>query len=244
MSTFIYLNCWDREQPLTRFDHALAQSGLTVRTYQTVQGELPDPKAMDDALGVFVSASVAGAYDGDPWIDALGQTLCELGKRKIPMLGLCFGAQVLAWALVGRDQVFKRGDRETGYAPIHLTEAGLSDPLTQGLKPSLRTFMWHGDEVRADHPEIIVLADNPVCANHIWRWAKGPVWGIQPHPEMDQTQIKEFLLQNRAWFVSEGKDVDALLAQLEPNDELAPIFDRFLALTKQPALVRGLNQKV
>lgn len=234
MSTFIYLNNWDRAQPLTRFDHALKRSALKVCTYQTVLGELPDAQTMDEAIGVFVSASVAGAYDGEAWIDALGHTLRELAKRQVPMLGLCFGAQALAWALVNQDQVFKRGDRETGYAPIRLTEAGLTDPLTQGLKPTIRTFMWHGDEVRSDHPDIVVLADNDVCGNHIWRWAQGPVWGIQPHPEMDEDQIREFLVKNRQWFVSEGKDVDAILAKLEPNDELAVIFDRFLAMLGKP----------
>ncbi|MCD8494497.1 MAG: hypothetical protein LRY53_10255 [Burkholderiaceae bacterium] len=230
MADFIYLNNWDREQPPTRFEQALANSGLSVATYKTVQGELPDTDAIKAARGAFVSASVAGAYDGDAWIDVLGDTLRELASHQVPMLGLCFGAQVLAWALVGKDQVFKRNDRETGYAEIRLTAAGKQDPLTQDFEPVMRTFMWHGDEVRADHPDIIVLADNDVCANHLWRWRHGPVWGIQPHPEMDQNQICAFLNKNRDWFAAEGKDVEPILNALEPNDQLAPIFDRFLAM--------------
>ncbi|UOD49782.1 type 1 glutamine amidotransferase [Orrella daihaiensis] len=232
MADFIYLNNWDREQPPTRFEQALGTSGLSVTMYRTVQGELPNTAAIQKARGVFVSASVAGAYDGDAWIDALGETLRQLASQEVPMLGLCFGAQVLAWALVGKDQVFKRADRETGYGEIQLTDAGKKDLLTQGLAHQMRTFMWHGDEVRADHPDIIVLANNDVCANHLWRWRRGPVWGIQPHPEMDQTHICEFLHKNREWFVAEGKDVEPILNSLEPNDQLAPIFDRFLALVK------------
>ncbi len=75
MTDFIYLNNWDREQAATRFDHALAKSGLSIRTYKTVEGELPDQTTIQNARGVFVSASVAGAYDGHAWIDALGHTL-------------------------------------------------------------------------------------------------------------------------------------------------------------------------
>ena len=230
MAEFLYLNNWDREQPVTRFDDALAKSGLCVQTYRVVQGELPDATAMANARGAFVSASVAGAYDGDTWIDELGQVLRQLAAKQTPMLGLCFGAQVLAWALVGKDQVFKRTDRETGYADIRLTDAGKQDPLTRDFEPVMRTFMWHGDEVRADHPDIVVLADNDVCGNHLWRWRHGPVWGIQPHPEMNQDQICAFLHKNRDWFAAEGKDVEPILAALEPNEQLAPIFDRFLTL--------------
>lgn len=233
MADFIYLNNWDREQPATRFEQALAKSGLSVATYKTVNAELPDALAIKNARGAFVSASVAGAYDGDAWIDALGETLRQMASQRVPMLGLCFGAQVLAWALVGNDQVFKRADRETGYGDIRLTEAGKADPLTKGFEPFMRTFMWHGDEVRADHPDIIVLADNAVCANHLWRWRHGPVWGIQPHPEMDQDQIAAFLDKNRDWFAAEGKDVEPILGALEPNDQLAPIFERFLSLIRK-----------
>lgn len=230
MGNFIYLNNWDREQPATRFDAALAASGLSVVTYKTNEGQFPDAREIEQTCGAFVSASVAGAYDGDAWIDELGEVLRQLGKRQVPMLGLCFGAQVLAWALVGKDQVFKRGDRETGYAEIRLTEAGRQDPLTHDFEPVMRTFMWHGDEVKSDHPDIIVLADNDVCGNHLWRWRHGPVWGIQPHPEMDRDQICTFLNKNRDWFAAEGKSVEPILAALEPNDQLAPIFERFLRL--------------
>jgi len=230
MTQLIYFNNWHQDQPRTRFEDALAQSGLNVSVYRTNQGEFPSETDIHNAAGVFVSASVSGAYDGDVWIDRLGESLRLLAARRIPMLGLCFGSQVLAWALLGKDQVFKRGDRETGYAEIEFTQAGRQDELTREFSPKVRTFHWHGDEVRSDHPDMIILARNASCANQIWRWSKGPVWGIQPHPEMDKAQICRFLDQNRDWFAAEGKDADALIRDAEANEELSPIFQRFLSL--------------
>jgi len=232
MKKFIYLNNWHQDQPKTRFEDALAQSGLTVAIYRTNAGEFPDQSAIDNAAGVFVSASVSGAYDGDAWIDSLSDSLRAFAASNVPMLGLCFGSQVLAWALLGNDQVFKRGDRETGYSEIEFTADGQRDELTKKFSPRVRTFHWHGDEVRADHSDIIILARNSACANQIWRWKHGLVWGIQPHPEMDQSQICDFLNQNREWFAAEGKDADALIRAAEANDELSPIFNRFLSLVK------------
>lgn len=232
MTDFIYLNNWHQGQPPTRFDEALAQSNLNVKVYRTQRGEFPDAIAIERAGGAFVSASVSGAYDGETWIDSLADTIRALAARRLPMLGLCFGSQVLAWALLGKDQVFKRDDRETGYAEIEFTQAARTDELTRGFSPTVRTFLWHGDEVRADHPDMLVLARNAACANQIWRWRHGPVWGIQPHPEMDKAQICRFLEQNRDWFAAEGKDADALIAAAESNDELSPILSRFLSLVE------------
>jgi len=232
MKPFLYFNNWHTDQPDTRFEVALRESGITVQTYRTQRGEFPDKASLANASGAYVSASVAGAYDPEPWIGELSTNLRALAAHQVPMLGLCFGAQVLAWALLGSDQVFKRADRETGYVPITLTPEGLSDPLTAHLPETLRAFVWHGDEVRADHPDLMVLARGDACANHVWRWKHGPVWGIQPHPEMDRTQIVRFIEQNRDWFAAEGKDADALIAVAEDNDQLSPVLTRFLAMCR------------
>ena len=229
MKPFAYLNNWHIEQPSTRFDRAIRDSGLPLVEFKTNFGEFPDTT---DFSGVFVGASVAGAYDQEPWVEQAHDAVRRLAHAQIPMLGLCFGSQLLASALIGREQVFKRGDRNTGYAEVEFTDAASSDVLTQDFPRRVRTFHWHGDEVRADHPDVVVLARNPQCANQIWKWRQGPVWGIQPHPEMDRTQICQFMEKNRDWFLAEGKDVDALIAGAEENEQLGLIFDRFMAIVR------------
>ena len=228
MKPFLYIDTWHTEQPSTRFEAALQRSGLPVQVHRVQRGEFPEPG--QPACGVFVGPSKSGAYDDEPWIHTLHGVLEGLARTGVPMLGLCFGSQVLASALLGRDQVFKRGDRETGYAEIQFTDAGREDPLTRDFPTTVRTFHWHGDEVRADHPDALILARNAACGNQLWRWRRGPVWGIQPHPEMDRQQICEFMEKNRQWFIEEGKDVDALIRGAEANDQLSPIFDRFLEI--------------
>jgi hypothetical protein len=49
---------------------------------------------------------------------------------------------------------------------------------------------------------------------------------------MDRAQICQFLEKNRDWFLAEGKDVDALIAGAEENEQLGAIFDRFMALVQ------------
>jgi GMP synthase (glutamine-hydrolysing) len=148
------------------------------------------------------------------------------------MIGQCFGCQVLASALVERDTVFKRDNHEGGRGTISLTKAGTDDPLTQGIAPSFDVYHWHGDEVKADNSDIIVLADGLGCGNHLWRWSKGPVWGIQPHPEMNAADLNVWLEQNRDRFERKGQDVEEYLSQYFSADTAFEMMARFVVLVK------------
>lgn len=230
MKPVVYLNNWHCPQPANRFDRALAESGFLVEEYRTNEGAFPGSV---DAAAVFIGPSKSGAYDDEPWIHREHEVLQRFGKAGVPMLGICFGAQILASALVGREQVFKRSNRETGFGGVRFTDAASGDPLAKAYPRAVRTFHWHGDEVRATHPDIVVLATSDDCANQLWRWRHGPVWGVQVHAEMDRAQVCEFMEQNRAWFASEGKDVDALKAAAEDNSDLADLFGRFVAYVRE-----------
>ncbi|WP_299950456.1 type 1 glutamine amidotransferase [uncultured Ruegeria sp.] len=224
---FLYLDNWHESQPKTRFDRALEESGLTVETYETNKGEFPEGRAYS---GVYVSPSFDGAYDDLPWIHRLHELLPELAARKIPMIGLCFGTQVLASALLGRDAVFKRATHEGGRGAISLTDAAKDDPLCTDLPESFEVYHWHGDEVVAECDGIITLATGPGCANHLWRWVHGPVWGVQPHPEMNADDLSVWIEQNRTRFTAKGHDVDGYLSQCFTSDPGFSILTRFLTL--------------
>ncbi len=228
---FLYLDNWHAPQPETRFDRYLGRSGLRVETYRTNLNRFP---AHLEFCGVYVSPSFDGAYDDLPWVDRLHELLPRLAERSIPMIGLCFGCQVLASALVSRDAVFKRASHEGGRGAISLKEAAKEDPLCRTLPPEFEVFHWHGDEVRADMPGIEPLADGPECGNHLWRWSKGSVWGVQPHPEMTASELGAWLEQNRARFEGKGHDVDAYLSQCFTSDLGFTLLERFVDLARDP----------
>ena len=71
-------------------------------------------------------------------------------------------------------------------------------------------FVWHNDEVRADHPDMVVLASSPDCPNHVWRHRDAPAWGIQGHPEVDAAQARAWFDLSRERLEADGADVGAL----------------------------------
>lgn len=195
MKPILYLDNWDRPQPTNRFERLLVEHGLEVVRVQSSRSPLPD---MVDFDGVFVGPSDSAAYDDTAWIRAEQAYLRCLADAGIPILGLCFGSQTLAWALLGKGSVYRRKQREQGFGLISLTPEGRADPLTHALPDQTEVFHWHGDEIVADHPDLVLLAKNDACGNQIWRWRNGPVWGVQPHPEYDADGFK-------AWFDADSE---------------------------------------
>jgi len=239
MKPFLYLDNWHEAQPETRFDRMIAASGMTIERYRTNEGEFPDHT---DFSGAYLSPSFDGAYDDIDWIHREHDVIEQLAKADVPMIGLCFGCQILASALVGRGSVFKRADHEGGRGEINLTQAGSADILSTDLPDRMYVFHWHGDEVVASHPDIKVLANGPGCDNHLWRWSRGAVWGVQPHPEMDDADLTAWLEQNRPRFEERGHDVDGYIAQALDAEPARHMLSRFLDLVKTGKPVSALAQ--
>jgi GMP synthase (glutamine-hydrolysing) len=229
MKPFLYLDNWHTPQPKTRFDRMIAASGLPIERYRTNEGEFPNHSVFS---GAYLSPSFDGAYDDIDWIHREHEVIEKLTEADVPMIGLCFGCQILASALVGRETVFKRVAHEGGRGEISLTQAGRADTLSMELPDKMDVFHWHGDEVIATHPDIIVLADGPGCSNHLWRWSRGPVWGVQPHPEMDDADLKAWLDLNRPRFENRGHDVDSYIAQTLDAKLARHMLSHFLDLVK------------
>lgn len=237
MKPFLYLDNWHAPQPETRFDKMLEEAGFEVECVRTNDGEFP---AGMDYCGVYVSPSFNGAYDDEAWIHRQHDVLRDLAGTGVPMMGLCFGCQILASALCGRDQVTIRAGRERGFGAIHLTTvAQTGDPLTAGLPAQIPVFHWHGDEVRRGHPDIVVLADSPDCENQIWRWRHGPVWGIQPHPELDRAQLLAWFESNREVFEAGGLGYDELVSQARDQVEAGRLIENFVGYVKDAHSVEG-----
>ena len=144
------------------------------------------------------------------------------------MLGICFGSQILASALCGRDQVFRRELCEIGYKDLPVTEAAQNDAIAGNLGDNVHMFVWHNDEVRGDHPDMKILASSDLCPNQIWRWRDASVWGIQGHPEITKEQAPIWFEENRGRMEKDGANVDDLKAAANEAAAAKTMLTRFV----------------
>jgi len=143
--------------------------------YDARARDLPD---QDDVDGAVVTGSRASSYWEEPWIDDLRAWFRDADGNGTPLLGVCFGHQILAEALGGT--LSDMGEYELGY---HEIERGEDSPLFEGIDDTFTAFATHH----------VVVTDLPPCAEvtaeneyGIHGYQMGHAFGVQFHPEFDR----------------------------------------------------------
>jgi GMP synthase (glutamine-hydrolysing) len=170
----------------------------------------------DRIIGVVVTGSLKSVTSPEPWMQRAGAWLLEI-SRAVPVLGVCFGHQLLAWALGGKVERNPRGP-EVGTREVALTAEGKRDPLFSGLSSPLLVQENHEDHVRAPPPGATVLAHNehtPVQA-----FAHGGIRAVQFHPEFDAARNRVICQETRAALDAARPGLgDAALASIRETPE-------------------------
>jgi GMP synthase (glutamine-hydrolysing) len=191
--------------------------------FDATAGHLPDAFDFD---GVVITGSSSSVYWDEPWIDALVDWVAEADARDLPILGVCYGHQVLAEALGGT--VADMDGYEIGYREVR--HAG--DDLFAGIDDVFTVFTTHGDTVTDLPPGADLLAENDYGI-HAFR--RGHAVGVQFHPEYDRetaarvTKGKEFLDEERIASVLAGITDENYAAACEAKQ----LFDNFVRYVEQ-----------
>ncbi len=146
----------------------------TLVEYDATAGHLPPDFDFDGAV---ITGSRSSVYWDEEWIQSLVEWTREAADREMPILGVCYGHQVLAEALGGR--VEDMGGFEIGYRRVEQTNP---DELFDGIDEEFTVFTTHGDVVVELPPGAERLAENEYGI-HAFR--SGHTWGVQFHPEYD-----------------------------------------------------------
>ncbi len=145
------------------------------------------PEIDSEVKGVILSGSPASVRDEDAPKPDLSQI-----KGKLPLLGVCYGAQYLAYAYGG--EVEGAPSREYGRAMLSVVAP--EDPLMHGLPSPTQVWMSHGDSITsvpANYEVIGSTEDVKYAAYHI---GGEMTWGIQFHPEVFHSTDGPKLLSN------------------------------------------------
>lgn len=166
------------------------------------------PARIDGFDGLIVLGGPMGVYEEDeyPFIRDEVKLIEDALKKRVPMLGVCLGSQLLAKAAGAR--VYKGGKKEIGWHEVTLTEDADDDSLFLGLPSSFCAFHWHGDTF--DVPSgALMLASSALFPNQVIR--VGPsAYGIQFHLEVTEEMIRE-------WVEVNADELAALKGKVDPK---------------------------
>lgn len=189
------------------FARLLDGQGFTFRTFRVVEGEFPAD--VHDCDGWLITGSRHGVYEDHPWIAPLEQFIRDAFAARVPVVGICFGHQIVAQAMGGKVERY-----DGGWA-VGATEYDFS-----GEKLVLNA--WHRDQVTRPPESARVIATNDFCANAALLY-DDRAFTVQAHPEF-RPEFVDGLMKTR------GKG-------LVPDDVMAaaatrladPIQDRTMA---------------
>ena len=219
------------------FEHWIARGlGRPVESLEVVavhaDAPLPPPDRVD---GVVVTGSPAMVSDRADWSERAARWLAGVVREDaVPVLGICYGHQLLAHALGGVVGPNPRG-REMGTVEV-TSSAGLAPLFEAGV------FAGHCSHVEAvlrPPPGARVLARTRLDPHSAI--AYGPrQWGVQFHPEFDVEIMRGYVEVRREVLVAESFDPDALIAASRETPELTAVLPRFAALVDgEQALASG-----
>jgi GMP synthase (glutamine-hydrolysing) len=179
----------------------------------------------DQVSGVVVTGSAASVTTPEPWMTPIEDYLVGAVERAKPVLGICFGHQLLGRALGGAVERNPRG-REIGTV---LVEVDKSDPLLDGgVKPFLAN-MTHVDSVTELPQGARVLARTALEPFAALRFAE-TAWGIQFHPEIDAQVMNHYIQTRREQLAVEGLDAEKLVSSVRETPASTAVLTRFAEL--------------
>jgi GMP synthase (glutamine-hydrolysing) len=189
---------------------------------------LPEP-------GTFSGAVIAGSHamvtQNLDWSLAVEAWLAPVVAARVPVLGICYGHQLLAKAMGGKVDFHPDG-LEIGTQSITLTVDGLSDPLLKGLPPVFTAHTCHSQTVLALPPGAVNLAKNTHDPHHAFRLGHA-AWGVQFHPEYTPDIMAGYIRNMSPVIQALGKDPAEVQQQVINTPEAAQVLTRFAGLCRR-----------
>lgn len=160
-------------------------------------------------------------------LSAIRPVLQEARLRRIPTLGICFGAQILTHVFGGKVEL-DEARAEVGTFLVTKTDAGREDAFFCDLPDSFDAQLGHKDHLTVLPEGAVHLASSERSVHQAWKFPDAPVYALTFHPELDQ----EGVLYRVDYYANEYKltteTIERMKAVLRPSPEASTLIESFL----------------
>ena len=231
----------DPSDDVRRLGEWLTEAGLRLEVVRPHAGE-PLPEELTGYRALVVLGGRQHAYPdadgapGAPWLPACESLLRKAVRHRVPTLGICLGAQLLAVAHGGTVAPAADGP-EYGPRLVARRDAAESDPLFARVPFTPDVIQWHEDEITELPAGAVLLAASTRCPHQAFRLGTA-AWGLQFHIEADVDMVAGWAAAGAEKLRARGLDPEALVAATrETTDLIADVWQPFAA--RFAAVARG-----
>ncbi len=200
------------------FERFLNNRGFEFDAYSVVNACFPT--SVKDADGWLITGSRHGAYEDHAWIPPLEDFIRAIYAANIPLVGVCFGHQIIAQALGGKVEKFKNG-----------WSIGHTEYQLDGLDEPIELNAWHQDQVVELPKDARVIGSSGFCKYAVLAYGD-KVLTTQPHPEF-QSDVIQGLLDHRTDGIVPKDLVQDAQSRIDKPIQAETIADMFADLFKQ-----------
>ena len=202
----------DIDDHLNEMANPIAEAGIVMNTWD-VQNDgdgLPNLDELEQYSGIISLGAHAGVLEEaeNPWMSHERKIMEWALETETPLLGLCFGSQLLASAAGAR--VYKAEAGEFAWTKVDMLPEAANDPVIGSLGETADAFQFHYDTFEL--PENAVLLGESNGTIEAFRVGSS-AWATQFHPEVGLSQQLAWLSTYRRAFLREGIDLDAQIAK-------------------------------
>lgn len=182
----------------------------------------------EECAGVIITGSHAMVTDNLPWSLAIESWIRDSQAHTIPILGICYGHQLIAKALGGVVDFHPQGI-EIGTVEVELSsENAQTDALFKELPAGkFSAHVTHSQSVRQLPQNAVHLAKNDFEANHAFRVGES-IWGVQFHPEFKESVMNIYLDQQYTAIENSGQNFETLKQQVSATPFAQSILQAFV----------------
>jgi GMP synthase (glutamine-hydrolysing) len=189
--------------------------------------KLEFPENIDKYDHIIISGSEEFIVNERDWIDCEMKLVQKIIDKKIPTLGICFGHQLIARALLGHDGVRKAEKPEIGWKQVTINN---NNPLLSGIESDFFVYNSHFDEVCNLTDEFEILAYSDLCEVQVYQIKHAPMWGVQFHPEIDMESGKKFIMDLSRMFPHLKEELVSSITEARESGISQRFFENFYGI--------------
>lgn len=194
------------------FRKLFGEGAYDYAVYDVAAGQMP--QGVEEAGAWLVTGSSAGVYDPEPWIAPLEDFLRD-AKGRTPLVGVCFGHQIMAQAFGGKVIKSPKG-WGLGLQRYRMAQGRdwMDSPEPIAVPGS------HQDQVVEAPPGAVVLGGNDFCPNGVIDYGPARAISIQLHPEFEPDYAKALIESRRGTRLTDQEADQAVMSYEQPDDRL------------------------
>lgn len=201
----------------------IKKSKNNIKTVDILNNEkLPN---LNSAKGFIITGSHYMVTQELCWSIKVEKYIKKISQYNIPLLGICYGHQLIAKALGGKSDFNKKG-KEIGVVKIKTSIYNCKDPILKDFPMKFFAYETHYQTVIKLPYKAKVLAKNQKESHQVVRY-KSNIWGVQFHPEFDINIMREYIFHQKDTLIKLGFNINSLLNRLISCDLSSKILVNF-----------------